>query len=62
MANVSINVFTAKERIFVIDLNCKPRPCNGIYPGLGLVGNFAPGVHSVPGVLVLIQSQGNHGQ
>lgn len=40
----------------MIDLNCKPGPCSGIYPGLGLVGNF------VPGMLVVIQSKGNHGQ
>lgn len=62
MANISINVFAAKERMFMIDLNLKPGPCSGICPGLGLAGNFAPGVHAVPGVLVLIQSQGNCGQ
>lgn len=48
--------------MFMIGQNCKPGPCGGIYSGLGLVGNFVPGVHPVPGVLVLIQSQGKHGQ
>lgn len=40
MSSVSLNRLAVKEKIFTIDLKCKPVSCSGFYHGLRVSGKL----------------------